>query len=138
MVSMKISKQQPPNYEKILSFFDVGDKNVVFAYGDTIYSPNGGDIAEHLIVHESVHSKQQGTDPVGWWDRYLIDPEFRIEQEVQAYASQYVYVKRLYKTSVSDIFLDDIARDLSSEIYGNIIDFDKARSRIKHFAKFMV
>jgi hypothetical protein len=135
---MKISKEQPPNYEKILKFFDVKDENVVFAYGDTIYAPNGGDIPEHLVVHEVRHSKQQGTDPEGWWDKYLVDAEFRLEQEVQAYASQYVYIKRLYKTSTADQFLDKLASDLSSKIYGNIVIFDKARSRIKHFAKNML
>lgn len=135
---MKISKEQPPNYEKILKFFDVKDEPVVFAYGDTIYAPNGGDIPENLVIHEAIHSKQQGTNPEGWWDRYLVDPEFRLEQEIQAYASQWVYVKRLYKTSTSDAFLDNLASDLSSKIYGNIISFDKARSRIKHFAKNML
>lgn len=132
---MKISKEKPPNYDKILTFFDVKDKNVVFAYGDTIYAPNGGDIAEHLVVHEAIHSKQQNTDPEGWWQRYLVDGAFRLDQEVQAYATQYTYIKRLYPVRVSDEFLDEIARDLSSAIYGNIVDFHKAHSLIRRFAK---
>lgn len=140
MDSIQIKNGYPPNYDKIKQSFDVEGKDILFAWGDTIYKPVKGDIPKHLMVHELIHCEQQkkfgGTEE--WWDRYLIDSEFRLEQEVQAYASQYVYIKRLYKTGYSDQFLDAIASDLSSEIYGNIIAFDKARSRIKHFSRNMV
>ena len=138
MDKLKIKNEYPPNYEKIKAAFDVDGKEVCFAYGDTIYNPLKGDIPEHLMVHEAIHSKQQNTDPEGWWDRYLTDPMFRLEQEIQAYASQYIYVKRLYNEKVYSTFLDGLAHDLASEIYGNIITFDKARSAIRRFASTMV
>lgn len=135
---MHIKNEKPPNWDKIIKFFDVEGKDVVFAYGDTIYCPKGGEVPEHLMVHETVHSKQQGDDPEGWWDRYIEDKEFRLEQEVQAYATQYTYIKRLYRTKISDGFLDEVALDLSSDIYGNIVDFQKAHTLIRRFAQNMV
>ena len=45
---MKTKVENPPNYEKIASVFDVKGKPLVFTYGDTIYNPGGGRIPDHL------------------------------------------------------------------------------------------
>lgn len=136
---MKTSPEKPPNYEAILKVFDVADKPVVFTYGETLFNvPDGAIVPPHLMVHEEIHMKQQGDDPVGWWDKYLVDKQFRFEQELQAYAAQYKFVFDNTKRSLSDKFLDRFAHDMASEIYGNMCEFHEAHTAIRKLAKIII
>ena len=83
---MKIIRDYPPNIEAIRAEFELNPR-VVFTYGETIYNPGGGKITDDLMVHEETHAKQQGDDPGAWWDRYLVDVDFRLNQEVEYLAS---------------------------------------------------
>ena len=134
---MKISNTYPPNYEEILKIFDVADERVVMTYGDTIYNPHDLNINDNLYEHESIHAKQQkerGEEI--WWDKYLADPQFRLEQELEAYGHQFDFVsKKEYNTKQKDGFLDELALALSSKIYGNIISFGEARCKIRKHGK---
>lgn len=129
---MKISKELPPNYNKIKEVFDIEGKPIVFTWGDTIYNvPEGYEVPTHLEIHESIHWKQQGEKPDEWWEKYIKDKEFRMEQELEAYACQYKFVKNTQKRKVSDMFLDSIAHDLASEVYGNLLSFNQAQTKIR-------
>ena len=135
---MKISKEKPPNYETILKHLDVEGQPVVFTYGDTLYNvPDGYTPQEHLLVHERIHTKQQaeigGADI--WWEKYLTNNNFRLLQELQAYAAQYKFCFDNTRRKISDGFLDKIAHDLASEAYGNIISFNEAQTQIRRLAK---
>jgi hypothetical protein len=127
-----IKAAYPPNIDKISARFNIkGRKNLIFTYGDTIFYPAGRFIPEHLIVHESIHIKQQ--EPIGaeaWWDRYLKDDKFRLSQEVEAYHAQYLYVCQ-YQRRSKGIILAQTARDLSSEIYGDLCTYMDAQKYIK-------
>ncbi len=128
---MKINNGWPPNIEKIQQIFDLSNRKPVFTFGDTIYNPYGFDIPEHLFVHESVHAQQQ-SNPSEWWARYLKDSEFRLSQELEAYRKQYQYAARTIKNrEVLFRFLHTIAKDLSSEMYGYIINYEDAIKQIK-------
>jgi len=120
---MKIINTNPPHIEKIKAVFNLDGLKVVFTYGDEIYNPTGENIPEHVICHEEIHSRQQkdiGRDV--WWDRYLVDSKFRLDQELEAYRGQYQFVKKIAKNSkVLSNFLSAIAKDLSSKMYGNIL-----------------
>lgn len=136
---MKIVKDYPPNIEAIRAKFTLHEY-VVFTYGDTLYNPGGWKIADDLMVHEETHVVQQGDDPAGWWNKYLNDEKFRLEQEIEAYRNQYLYfrenrcIKPNGKIRASRLgeFVSRIASDLSSEIYGNIINYQEARERIQN------
>lgn len=131
---MKIVKAVPPNYFDICKVFNIFGKNrIVFTYGDTIYAPNkGGAISDNVKVHEKTHQKQQGDDPKGWWDRYLVDTQFRLDQELEAYRKQYrFFISKNHNINDQFRFLDIIAGDLSGEMYGNIISFEEARELLK-------
>lgn len=109
---------------------------VIYAYGDTIYNPGGNEIADHMLAHEETHCHQQGGNPDEWWNRYLLDPYFRVEQEAEAYARQYDFLcaqikDRNRRTRV----LWDLARILSSSLYGSVIGHSKAIQMIKDKAK---
>lgn len=111
---MKVLHLFPPNYAAINRAFKVRGKPVIFCFGDTVYNPGRIKMPDRLLAHEAVHSRQQGTDPAGWWDRYIIDSKFRLAQEIPAHCAEYACAPNL---------LDDIARRLSSALYGSLVDF---------------
>jgi hypothetical protein len=129
---MKIVFEYPPNIEDIKKKF-VLRPTVIFTYGDTIYNPGRGIITKDLMVHEETHQRQQGIDPAGWWMLYLNDPQFRLSQEVEAYQNQYQYFIK-YNHGRNEIFLFvlKIARDLSSSLYGNVVEYHEAVKLIKN------
>ena len=128
---MKIIIDYPPNFKAIEKKFGPLSESVIFTYGDTIYSPQQGSLSDHLIVHEEVHSKQQGNDPKGWWKRYLKDDNFRLEQEVEAYKAQYQSFKRAHGDKNLHIrFLHKIAADLSGKMYGSLVTHREAMNLI--------
>jgi hypothetical protein len=123
-MEMKTVNDYPPNYNAILMRFPmVEEVRPVFAYGDTIY-------------HESVHMEQQGEFPEIWWERYLLDDAFRLEQELEAYGKQYAFVCRnISNCKIQKIALLSMAQALSGEIYGSLLSFSQAESQIKRYAK---
>ena len=147
---MKIKKAKPPNYDEILLYLPVNDRSV-FCYGDTIYNPSGKDLLEDLIVHEEVHSRQQGEYPDVWWYRYLTEPQFRLEQEIEAYGEQYAFAKRHIekaarevppghelaagKTKLLKFALENMSEALSGPEYGSLITQAEAVSKIRAHAK---
>lgn len=130
---MKIIFEYPPNIAKIREFFDIKDKGVVFAYGDILYVPNGGEIEKHLLIHEETHEKQmRGWDPKVWWDKYLTDKGFRLSQEVEACRNQFKYIKSRYKDKdLLSRVLAEMAENLSGRVYGYMVSFKKAKRLIK-------
>jgi len=130
---MKIVKAYPPNYEEICNVIPGvrGNEGIVFTYGDTVYSPSTTDLVDHLHQHESVHvnqQKQMGRDE--WWAKYLVDADFRLQQEVQAYRVQYNLVAKRRNWRNTEALLSSIARDLSGEMYGNMLTYEEARKLI--------
>ncbi len=131
MNELKISEDYPPNYDDIKAVFDLSDAKPLFTYGDTIYNPHKADLRPDLLIHEEIHSKQQGEDPKSWWVKYLKDTDFRLSQELDAYALQFHYVKERVKADKYFWFLDKLAETLSSKIYGNLLTYQQARTKIR-------
>jgi hypothetical protein len=128
---MKIIKDYPPNIEEIQKTF--GRKaiaNAVFTYAPHVYYPDGRELPEHLVAHEQTHLGQQGDKPAEWWGRYLVDPQFRLEQEVEAYRVQYQNALETLPRKTRRQLLQQISRDLSGPLYGYIINFDQAKEAI--------
>lgn len=135
-----IKHEYPPNFSEIESQFtyegqSLKGKDVVFTYYPHIYVPSGRELPPDLQVHENIHLHQQEEMTVKvWWMRYLKDPDFRLEQELEAYGAQ----ARFWKPWGNKMFrfkVMDFARDLSSDAYGNIISFAEAESKIRNVAK---
>lgn len=135
---MQIKREVPPNYDDILKVLPPNER-AVFAYGDTIYAPHipaDIELPPDLLVHEETHQQQQGGDPALWWQYYLGDPIFRLKQEIEAYGNQWRYVEGLnIKREGKDRFLEMIATDLSSALYGNLLTFGEAHSKIRNASK---
>ena len=110
------------------------NKRLIITYYPNVYV-YGGILPPQLKAHELIHIEQQSVlTPERWWYQYLNDSEFRLSQEIEAYAHQLIqydaFPKRIREYSK---FM--IAQDLSSEFYGNIISFGEAESRINKYAK---
>lgn len=131
---MKILYTFPPNFDEIANKFPVRP-NTVFTYGDTLYSPLKQTLPADLIVHEGVHIEQQITGPFkpdDWWRNYIDDPGFRLNQELEAYREQYRFVcEKVKDRNMRAKFLNLIASDLSSAMYGRIIKYAEALREIR-------
>lgn len=133
---MQISSQFPPNYEEIAREFpNCEDAEAVFSYGGVIYNPFGRHITTDLIEHEAVHFIQQGKDPKKWWKKYINDRQFRLDQEIQAYATQYAFVRKNVKDRELVFWcLNQCVKAISSPLYGDLIDPSVARKEIVEYA----
>jgi len=88
---VQVVKGLPPNFVDIcLALGFTPPDTVVYAWEDRVYSPSGAELPPELEVHESVHFDQQAAQGGAemWWAKYLRDPAFRLEQEVEAYRAQ--------------------------------------------------
>ena len=131
-----ISKQYPPKhiYDKAVEKWGVDfKKGIVFTYGDTIHS--AVPIPRDLMVHELVHVRQHREYPGGpdmWWERYLEDPKFRYDQELQAYREQWQWVKANIKDRNEQVrHVTHYAQCLSGEMYGSVVPYKEALEAIK-------
>ena len=107
------------------------NESTLFAYAPDIYVPGGGALDDFLIAHERTHLKQQGTDPDAWWERYFVDPLFRVEQEIAAYRNQLASFAKVHKDRNDRArFTRMIASDFAGPLYGRVITFNAAYTRI--------
>lgn len=126
----RIVRDYPPNYAEIKARFNPLP-NTVFAYGDEIYSPATVNLPPDLIVHEQTHFAQQRAagGPDAWWRRYIDDPAFRLEQEIEAYRAQYSFCLS-YSRPERRALLAHICKSLASGMYGKLVTKDQARKLI--------
>ena len=123
----------PPNWERIKAVLNPKEEwNPIFSYGE-IYNPFNVTITPDREVHEKVHAKQQGKDPEGWWNRYLTDKKFRLEEELAAYGAQLAFVQKYVTGKLLDWAKDKMAESLS-EHYNLDINFNEAKCKIKNSA----
>lgn len=130
---MKISHNKPPHFWIMKAIFKCDWERTAFAFGDTIYSKY--ELPDHLIVHEKTHLMQQYHSTIGawiWLALYLVSKRFRYHMELQAYRNQWQFFKQNYSFGVQERFIEKIAGDLSSTLYGNIVSFSEARRAIRY------
>lgn len=134
---MKIVEQYPPNYIQILEAFpNLEEHKPIFTYGDNIFNPFKVNITPDLEAHEAVHIKQQGTFPEIWWNDYINNPEFRLQQEIEAYGTQLIFLESIITDSkLMEWFWDKITSAISGELYGNMLNYGQAKSKLRHFVK---
>lgn len=136
---MKISTNKPPIWSDAKEAFKFDEARTVFTYGDTLYNPAGVIIPDHLMIHEMVHEgQQQGDENVAkiWWKRYIKDPQFRVEQELEAYGAQYAYICGIIKDKNARFrTLHQLAVDLAGPMYGKCISYTDAINKIRLSSK---
>ena len=90
---------KPPVWGALAARFNPNWERTAVAYGDTIHAASLP-LPVDVEVHERVHLHQHGYTQAGaaeWWERYLNDPQFRYEQELEAYREQYRFLVRTVK-----------------------------------------
>lgn len=102
-------------------------EETIFALGENIYS--NYPLPADILVHEFVHLKQQAQ--VGlteWVYDFLEIPEKRLGYEVEAYREQIKSIRDRNNRAKTHIIS---ARQLSSDLYGNIVDYKTAYDLLK-------
>ena len=127
-MQLRIVQGKPPIYDEIVRVIRRPPAGAVFTWGDILYVPKPPrgmvqPIDEWLMEHEHTHSRQQAIlgGPEAWWRRYLDDNAFRLQQELAAYRNQYALASRHLSRQARRLLLRQLARDLSSSMYGDII-----------------
>lgn len=103
------------------------------AYDHGIYACNKAPLppSKQLVVHEEVHFKQQDEyegGPDAWWSDYLGDERFRLEQEIEAYATQIAWHKN---QGGREWCLHWAASAISSPLYGNLLTYEEAKEVLR-------
>ena len=137
-----IIKEKPPIWDAVVaSGMNPNEHTTLFSYGiddlgrAVIYNPGGQFIPPDLIEHERTHCARQGTNPDPWWERYVNDQYFRIEEEVIAYAAQLRFIAEYRKDrNYRFVVLNRMATQLSSPTYGSVITQADAMQMIKKAA----
>lgn len=124
-IPLIIAFEYPPNIEDIKKVFPL-NKDVVFCYGNVIYNPSKLHLSDDLLVHEGTHAERMQLNPALWWKQYLEDPAFRLVEELLAYRRQWLYLNNRDRQRMGPVF----ARILSSPLYGGIISFKEALTKI--------
>lgn len=129
---MRIVNERPPVWEAACALWPIADKKVIFCWGDIIYNPNGAVVGPSLVAHEKVHRDRQGDRVEAWWERYLTDARFRLDEEIPAHQAEYDWFKKSLKNR-DQIALEllYIAEKLASPIYGNLVSVQRAVGLIR-------
>lgn len=129
---VNIVNEKPPVYERCKEQFGIDwDKGIVITYGANVHTKEKV-LPSDLIVHESVHVRQQleyGVEK--WWDKYFTDPAFRKSQEVEAYQAQGRFLKKILtdRNKLHTVF-HKIATNMV-QFYGDIFTYSEAMGILK-------
>lgn len=123
---------EAPNFQELKDRFGVGEEAII-AYGDTIYV-KGKAMSTDLLQHEITHCERQKFDRDSakrWFELYMTDDKFRLQEEAIAYHNQFEFCKRVYRDRNKRAkILWALAKELSSSRYGNIIEHSEAMKLI--------
>jgi hypothetical protein len=133
MTELKYSKEKPKIYDKLHEVFGVNfDDGVIICDGWTIHCKY--EVPPAKVVHEVCHARQQ--DKYGrnlFWEKYLTEPSFRLEMEVEAYRKEYQFIcENIKDRNLRFEFLYEMARVLSSPQYGRLCSGDEAIALIQN------
>lgn len=134
---MKISTQKPPVWDEVEKKFGIKwESGVLVAYGDTIHTRTGR-VSPDLIIHESVHFKQQEAigGPEKWWEKYLTDSNFRFEQELEAYGKQCDYIRSYIHNHKKRANMFNHIWHSMAEMYGDMVTYKQAAELLPEFGK---
>lgn len=119
---MQKPQNQFPLLDKYKKKFPGITGHTIFAYSPDIYTDYK--LTSDLLVHENTHLKQQ--DEMGrdlWVEKFLNDPQFRLDMELEAYKKQLNSILDSKKRRDMALIC---AENLSSDLYDNIISLSEA------------
>lgn len=113
----------------ITRFIGLPPDSAVFTYGRHIWTH--ALLEQDLVAHEQTHMRQQGRLPWLWWARYLLDRQFRLRQELEAYQSQWAWVQNRMRRRYHAGALARMSTTLAGHLYGDLCTVDEARALIR-------
>lgn len=125
---MNVSSEKPPIWDRAQAAFDLDwDSGVVVTYGDTAYCKSG-QLSPDLRVHEETHVMQQKVlGPERFFDKYLIDPSFRMQMETEAYQRQAAFIRRTIRDrNKVTRMIHHLATSMAS-MYGDMCTYQEAQ-----------
>jgi hypothetical protein len=128
---MKIFHNKPPIYEKLHEVFGVEwDHGLIIAYGENVHCKF--DIPIEKAIHESVHLEQQkATGLEKWWDEYIKNPHFRLNQEVGAYRTEIDFVRyKIKDRNAVARYIHEICCCMAGDNYGKMCTYSQAKKLI--------
>lgn len=89
-LQQRVLKGFPPNFRDIVNQFpQARARGVIFSYGETVYVNGDTTLPLELRAHEAKHGERQLAIGVAeWWEKYLSDPQFRLEEELIAHKAE--------------------------------------------------
>ena len=128
---MKTSREKPQMYDLLHQKFGIDwDRGTAITIKDTVYSKFP--LAPDVEVHEQVHLEQQNNPKYisfeVWLARYFDEPEFRLEQEVEAYQAQVKFIRTSMNLTRNErrFKISNLAKTLASGMYGFVLTYQKA------------
>lgn len=106
-------------------------RSVIVSMGDRIYTL--APLREDLLVHEREHLAAQKYSFFFahlWWMAYLLLPNFRFNEELDAYRAQWKWVDKNVRGSDRSKLLAEMAMNLAGPYYGRLTTFEEARQLI--------
>lgn len=137
VIGPKISREAPPNWPEIEAKTGMQwGPGIVVTCKDTIHSfdPLSDDVYAHEFIHvQQVMGYPEG--PEAHAKRYVEDPEFRYQQELEAYRVQWITLKRMTpageRRAALDKLVDRMLIDLGSWNEGLYVAPDKKRIDVR-------
>lgn len=122
----------PPNYRAIVRAFpQIRGQKIIFAWGDRIYNPGRITIGPELLAHEAAHAERQRDMGVeAWWDRYLAEPAWRLNEEVIGHRAEFLAAAAHMNRRNAERTLVAIAERLAGPLYGHAVDLSTAERLI--------
>ena len=132
---MKIIRELPPNYSDILKVFPIASNpEILFAFGDVIYTASQSEIPHFLLRHEEAHGIRQLALEGGveaWWEAYLSDVKFRYMEELVAHRVEYeARITGATCRQQRRSAMKEVARRLASPLYGGMKSAANAKKDI--------
>lgn len=124
---MRVVCDHPPIFDEINAAFDLRGKKVIFAWGATIFNPNGAVVSPDLVAHEKIHCMRQGNDIEGWWRRYIDEARFRLDEEIPAHCAEYQHLYENGNRQQRRQALKIVSKKLAAPLYGRLIKPNEAR-----------
>lgn len=125
---MKVSDERPMIMDEVERRFPAAswEKGTIVAFFPFVYCKFK--LAPSKVVHEGCHLRAQEKMGVeDWWARYFDYPEFRLEEEICAYAEEASFVRSVVRDrNLAFRMIRDMALELSGPLYGNLISYGAA------------
>lgn len=136
MLPVKVLSGKPPIFPRVLELLGPEAWQAFFAWGDTIYVPAGRALPEEILLHELVHLERQAGDPETWWEHWLTDTAFRLDEEARGYGAQLAWIReRLRSGKHRHLVATRIAAMLSGPLYGELADHNAAARLLAKYSK---